>query len=164
MVDVDILGMQEAKKGEFEIFDARSFHVGIVVAQFNWDVCEKLLVNAQQMASVYTIPSEHIDVVTVAGSIEIPLALQFLAETEKYDVLLALGCVMRGETPHFDYVCKIASEGILRVSLDFSIPVGFGILTCNNFEQAHARLDAGGAALRAALHSKKFMQAFIERM
>ena len=156
--------MHTAEKGDFELFDANHFRVGIVVARFNWDVCEKLLMSAQQMCTAYHIPHEHIDVVKVAGCIEIPLALQCLAETEKYDVLLVLGCVIRGETPHFDYVCKIASEGILRVMLDFSMPVGFGILTCNTLEHALERVDTGGEALRAAVHSKKVIQSINEHV
>lgn len=147
--------MHEAQRGEFDIFDASAFRVGIVVAQFNWDICGKLLTNAQDMGSAYGIPAGNVDVIKVAGSVEIPLVLQALAETKKYTVLLALGCVIRGETPHFEYVCKIASEGVLRVMLDFSIPIGFGVLTCNTYEQAFARVEMGGAALRAALHSKK---------
>lgn len=137
----------------FKPFDASEYRVGIVVAQFNQDINEQMLKSALEAAKNYNINKSKIDIRKVAGSIEIPLALQKLAQTKKYDCLVAIGSIIRGETSHFDYVAKIVSEGILRVILDHSIPIGFGILTTDNIKQAQERIGSGAAALEAALHS-----------
>jgi 6,7-dimethyl-8-ribityllumazine synthase len=89
--------------------------------------------------------------VSVAGAVEIPFALQVLAKTGNYDCLVALGCVIRGETPHFDYVCNMAQQGALQVSLNHNVPVGFGVLTLNGEAQARARRHVGAEAVAAAL-------------
>jgi 6,7-dimethyl-8-ribityllumazine synthase len=95
--------------------------------------------------------------VTVPGAVELPLAARELAETSHYAGVVALGCVIRGETAHFDYVCQFATDGILRVQLDQELPVGFGLITCDTLEQAQSRAQLGGGhnvgrdAARAAL-------------
>lgn len=152
---------QEVQKAQFSIFNASSYHVGIVVAQFNRDITEGLLDSALQMLAKYDVPKEHILTFRVAGSIEIPSILKNLAESQKYQCLVALGVVIRGETPHFDYVCKIVSEGILRVMLDYGISVGFGILTTNDHEQAAKRLHVGGEAAEAALQNSKLIKEMV---
>ena len=97
------------------------------------------------------MPEKNIRIVYVAGSVELPFALNKLALSKKYDFLVALGCVVKGETPHFDYVCKMAQEGILEVMLEENIPVGFGVLTVNNIRQARARIHVGAESALAAL-------------
>src|SRR5687768_12074584 len=144
--------MRNANKGDFQPFNASKWKIGIVAARFNQDITDELLKNALKAAKKYQIPVKNIKIVKVAGSIEIPLALQKLARERRYKSLLAIGCVIRGETPHFDYVCKMVSEGVLRVQLDESISIGFGILTCNTLAQAKARAHLGGEHLAAALH------------
>ena len=125
--------------------------VGLVVARFNNDITKALLECAFATLKECKVKEQNITVIEVAGSMEIPFALQLLAKQKKYDCLVALGCVIRGETPHFDYVCKMAQEGALRVSLDFHIPIGFGVITVNNTKQAQARKHIGGEATIAAL-------------
>lgn len=137
----------------FQPFDASTYRVGIVVAQFNGKITELMLESAQTKLTEYHVPQKNITIHRVAGSIEIPLILQTLAKNGKVDCLIALGTIIRGETVHFDYVAKIVSEGILRVMLDHSIPVGFGILTLENEAQAESRLGFGGHAAEAALQS-----------
>ncbi|MBI4049914.1 MAG: 6,7-dimethyl-8-ribityllumazine synthase [Candidatus Doudnabacteria bacterium] len=148
---------QTVIKGNFERFDASEFKVGLVAAQFNKDITEGLLESAIGILDQYAVPKSSIAIYRVAGSIEIPVILQSLAKTKQYDCLLAIGAVIRGQTPHFDYVAKIVSEGVLRVMLDNSIPVGFGVLTCDNHEQARARIHVGGEAAEAALQSAKLI-------
>lgn len=143
--------MQQAKQADFTPFDASDWHIGIVVAQFNMHITEQQYKNALVMAQAYKIPPDNITTIRVAGAVEIPLALQKLASSDKYHALLALGCIIQGETPHFDYVAKYVTEGILRVQLDHSISIGFGILTCSNEEQAVARITLAGEHLEAAL-------------
>ena len=149
---------QNALQGEFEKFDASAFRVGIVVAQFNRDVSEALLASAFEMCAAYQISQTQITVEHVAGCVEIPVVLQALAETGKYDCLVGFGTIIRGDTPHFDYVAKMVSEGILRVMLDNKIPVGFGVLTCENRDQALARVTTGASTMEAAIQSAKTVE------
>ena len=147
---------QTIPKKEFELFDASTFKIGIVVGMFNDEITSKLLESAKEMCVRYFIPEENISVYHVAGCVEIPVILNALAE-KKYDCLVALGAIIRGDTPHFDYVAKIVSEGVLRVMLDHTVPVGFGVLTCENIEQTRIRTHTGGAAVEAALQSAKIL-------
>lgn len=137
----------------FQPFDASSYRVGIVVAQFNGTITEALLASAMQKLAEYRVANKNIIVRRVAGCVEIPLILQKLAHGGNTDCLVAFGAIIRGETPHFDYVAKIVSEGILRVMLDHSIPVGFGVLTLENEAQAEGRFGSGAGAVEAALQS-----------
>lgn len=139
-------------------FDAGLIKVGLAVARFNSEITEGLLVSARRTLKEYKVPDKNITVVSVAGSIELPYALQKMANlpagrhgTRRFDCLVAIGCVIRGQTPHFDYVCKMAQEGVLRVALDHDIPIGFGVLTVNTLAQARKRLHVGGEAVVAAL-------------
>lgn len=145
--------MQQAKKARFKKFNCSKYKVGIVCAQFNAHITAGLLASAKKTLSLHKVLSKNIRVEKVAGCIEIPLVLQQLAKTKKYDCLIAVGAVIKGETPHFDYVAKIVAEGVLRVMLDYSIPIGFGVLMVNNFKQAKTRVSAGSQAAAAALNS-----------
>lgn len=135
------------------ILDGRRMKVGIVAARFNQSITAALAAAALRRLGECRVAKKNITIVWVAGSAEIPYALQKLARAKRYDCLVALGCVVRGETPHFDYVCKMAQEGILRVSLDHNIPVGFGIITANSLGQAETRGHLGAEAVSAALES-----------
>lgn len=147
--------MRKADQGVTEVFDASAWRVGIVVAKFNAGITERLLSSALTRAEDYKI--SKIDVKHVAGSIEIPLVLDHIAKSGNYNALLAIGCVIRGETPHFEYVCKFVCEGILRVQLDRSIPIGFGVLTCNDTAQAESRANLGGEHLDAVLQQARLL-------
>lgn len=143
--------MLHAPQATHQTFDASQWRIGIVTAQFNTHITEALQASALQRATEYGIRPENIDIITVAGAAEIPLALQALAKKGDYKALLAIGCVIRGETPHFDYVCDFVTQGVLRVQLDHSLPIGFGVLTCNTEAEAQARTSLGAAHLDAAL-------------
>lgn len=142
--------MQGIDKTKIEI-DGKKLRVGIVRARFNEHITAKMLAATVERLNEHGVLPKNIKVVTVAGSMEIPFALQKLAITKKYDCLVAVGCVIKGETPHFDYVCKMAQEGVLRVSLDNRLPIGFGITTVHNEAQAIARVALGADAATAAL-------------
>ena len=148
---------QEAKNKVFEKFTASEWKVGVVVAGFNLDITEKLLESAHECALAYGIKTENISVEYVAGCVEIPLVLQKFAQTKKYHALVALGAIIRGDTPHFDFVAKAVTEGVMRVQLDSGIPVGFGVLTLENKTQAEIRLRSGYGAMEAALQSAKII-------
>lgn len=138
-----------------EIFDASDLKVGVVVARFNKEITEALLQNALDTLQEYRVNMEDVEIIHVAGSAEIPYALQKLALAKKYHCLVALGCIIRGETAHFEYVCNMAQQGILRVSLDNHLPIGFGVLMTENIAQAEARIHVGGEAAVAALELAK---------
>ncbi len=129
--------------------------VGIAVADFNSDITAKLLAGALAALADAGVQKKNITVMHVPGSFELPLACQKLAETGKFDALIALGCVIKGETDHYYYVAGEAARGIMDVMLKFSIPIGFGVLTTNTLKQAEERsgknANAGAAAARAAL-------------
>ncbi len=144
--------MQIRNKKYLQI-NGEKLRVGIVVARFNKEFTDALLVNALDALEKCKVSDKNIRVVSVAGVVEIPYILQKLAITKKFDFLVALGCVIKGKTPHFDYVCKMAQEGILKVMLDKNIPISFGVLTVNNEKQAKERLHVGKEAALAALES-----------
>lgn len=158
--------MKNAKLGKFEQFSASKYRVGIVVAEFNADITTGLLLEALRMLNKYGVSEQNIKIIKVPGSVEIPVVLKALAEKKtgkgkgrgEYDCLIALGAVIRGDTAHFDYVCKMVSEGILRVMMDYNLPVGFGILTVENKKQALARFEIGGWAAEAALQSANIIK------
>lgn len=116
----------------------------VVASRFNGRIVELLVVGAVDCLRRHGVEAGDVTVVRVPGAFEIPLALEELAAAGGWDGLVALGVVIRGETPHFDYVCNEASSGIARVARKHRLPVGFGLLTCDTSEQARER--AGGKA------------------
>lgn len=116
----------------------------LVAARFNDLVVERLIQGAREALRQHGIGDERLDVVRVPGSWEIPLAAARLARCGRYAALVCLGCVLRGQTDHYEYVAAAAAQGIARVALDTGVPVGFGVLTCDTLEQALDR--AGGKA------------------
>ncbi|MCA8942133.1 MAG: 6,7-dimethyl-8-ribityllumazine synthase [Planctomycetes bacterium] len=123
--------------------DASGRRVDVVVARFNSLVTERLLDGAVNALEQHGVASDAIRTVWVPGAFELPLASRWLAREPDCDAVVALGCVIRGSTSHYDYVCSEASRGILSVSLETDKPVAFGLLTCETLEQAMER--AGGA-------------------
>jgi 6,7-dimethyl-8-ribityllumazine synthase len=121
----------------------QNIKIAIVVSEFNAEITEKLCDGARARLLEREILAEHITVIKVPGAVEIPLAAKLLAKLKKYQAIICLGAVIRGETSHYDYVCQQVSQGCQQVMLDFEIPVIFGILTTENEAQALARV--GGA-------------------
>ena len=129
--------------------------VGVVVSRFNLKVTKRLLDGCLRTLTAFGVPSSRIDVVWVPGAIEIPSACLWMARRKRYDALVTLGAVIRGQTPHFKYVARIASQGISHVSMTFGIPIAFGVLTTETMSQALARSgkkdNRGGEAAAVAL-------------
>lgn len=151
--------MQKAQRGKNSAFNASTYRLGIVVADFNADVTSKLLASAKAEAKKYLLPSRSLAVHRVAGSVEIPVVLKALAEAGKYDALVALGAIIRGETDHYAYVAELVTGGVLEVMIDDEpIPVGFGVLTCETKEQALARTHSGAGAVAAALGAARVLR------
>lgn len=133
-------------------FNGESLRIGIVQARFNEDVCHGLLAACLAELKHLGVADEDILHVTVPGALEIPLALQKMAETEQFDALIALGAVIRGETYHFELVSNESGAGITRVGLDFGLPIANAVLTTENDEQAEVRMAEKGAdAARVAV-------------
>jgi 6,7-dimethyl-8-ribityllumazine synthase len=125
-------------------FNARGLRVGIVASRFNDFIVDRLLDAAVSTLTKHGAAPGDIEVVRVPGAFETPLAIKKLAASKRYQALIALGCVIRGATAHFDYVAGEASRGIAQTSLADEIPIGFGILTVDSIEQAIERAGAKG--------------------
>ena len=124
--------------------ESQGFKIGVVVSRFNELITEGLLAGALKTLKEAGIADEAITLVRVPGSFEIPLAAQRLAQTGTFEAIVCLGAVIRGETPHFDYICLQASNGLREVALKYDLPVTFGIITADTVEQALARADVEG--------------------
>ena len=137
-------------EGDFKADDAR---FAIVAARFNGFIVNSLVDAAIDTLQRHGVDENAIDLIWVPGSFEIPLAAQRLAVSEKYDALIALGAVIRGATPHFDYVAGECAKGLSMVAMDNDIPIGFGVLTVDTIEQAveRAGTKAGNKGVDAAM-------------
>ena len=140
--DIDLL--------EGEARDARR-GVGIVVSRFNGEIVNRLLASALAELERVGVPKETITVMAVPGAFELPLGAMALAKTRRYSCIVALGCVIRGETAHFDYISGEAASGLQLAALETGVPVAFGVLTVDTVAQAEARVDKGADAVRTAL-------------
>jgi 6,7-dimethyl-8-ribityllumazine synthase len=132
--------------------DGTGRRVGIVLSRFNPEIGEGLLAGALRALREAAVADTDVVIASVPGALEIPLALQRLAQARHYDALVALGAVIRGDTYHFEIVANESASGVAMVQLDSGIPVGNGILTCDTEDQARARMDTKGyEATQAAL-------------
>jgi len=125
--------------------------VGVVVSRFNGEISNQLLESALDALAQAGVAEERITVMPVPGAFELPIGAMALAKTRRYSCVVALGCVVRGETAHFEYVASEASSGLQLAGLETGVPVAFGVLTVDTTEQAQARVDKGADAARAAL-------------
>jgi len=125
--------------------------VAIVAARFNGEITNRLLDSALEELDRLGVRPAAITVMPVPGAFELPLAAMALAKTRRFACVVALGCVIRGETPHFEYVASEAASGLQLAALETGVPVAFGLLTVDNVEQAEARVGKGAEAVRTAL-------------
>jgi 6,7-dimethyl-8-ribityllumazine synthase len=142
--------------------DATGLKVGIVVGRFNSFISDRLLEGAVDALIRHGAADENIEVARVPGAFEIPLAAQKMAALGKYDALICLGAVIRGSTPHFDYVASEVSKGVAQVSLKTGLPIAFGVLTTDSIEQAieRAGTKAGNKGFEAAMTVIESVQLF----
>ena len=133
-------------------FDGRNVKIAIVAGRFNEFITSKLIGGALDVLKRNDVSEENIDIAWVPGAFEIPLIAKKLANTQKYDAIITLGAVIKGSTPHFDYVCSEVSKGVAQISLQSELPVIFGVLTTNNIEEAieRAGTKAGNKGADAA--------------
>ncbi|MEV6276536.1 6,7-dimethyl-8-ribityllumazine synthase [Nocardia sp. NPDC051832] len=149
----------------FELSDAKDLRLGIVASRWHTKICDTLVANAERVAMEAGV--QHVTTVRCAGAMELPVVAQELART--HDAVVALGVVIRGGTPHFEYVCDAVTAGLTRVSLDAATPVTNGVLTTNTEEQALDRAglpgsaeDKGEQAAQAALDAALTLRALRE--
>ena len=133
-------------------FDGKDVRIAIVAGRFNEFITSKLVGGALDVLKRNDVSEENIDIAWVPGAFEIPLITKKLANTQKYDAIITLGAVIKGSTPHFDYVCSEVSKGVAQISLQSELPVIFGVLTTNNIEEAieRAGTKAGNKGADAA--------------
>lgn len=153
-----------ADKGNIDNEDQRlqgkGLRIGIVQARFNQDVTDALTTACKQELLILGVAERDIHHVSVPGALEVPVALQALAEKSRFDALIAVGCIIRGETYHFELVANESGAGVTRIALDFQIPIANAILTTENMEQAIARqTDKGSDAARVAIEMANLLEA-----
>ncbi len=139
-------------KAAHDMLDGRKLYIGIVQARFNESITNALADACKKELAALGVVDKHIDHVFVPGALEVPVALQALAEANQYDALIALGCIIRGETYHFELVANESGAGVSRVSLDYKLPIANAIITTEDMPQAIARqTDKGRDAARVAV-------------
>lgn len=144
--------MQDAQiRNNSEQLDGRDLRIAVVQARFNAHLTDRLAQSCLEELQRLGVGEDDIVLHTVPGALELPVALQALAEGGEFDALIALGCVIRGETYHFELVCNTSAAGIQQVALDHGIPVANGVLTVEDEEQAIVRLDKGAECARVAV-------------
>ena len=132
-------GKPNPRPGEGGELDAAGLHFGIVVGQFNSFITDRLLAGALDALASAGARKNQVEVVQVPGAFELPIAAKKMAATKRFDSLICIGCVLRGETSHYDYVCSETARGIQLAQLDTGVPIGFCVLTCDTREQALVR-------------------------
>lgn len=138
--------------------------VGIVMSRFNQDICEGLLAACTAELKKLGVSESDIEIATVPGALEIPLVLQNMAQSNRYDALIALGAVIRGETYHFEVVSNDACRALMEVQLDTGTPIANGILTCENDDQALVRMQPKGSdCAQAAVEMANLLRAIGEK-
>ena len=139
--------------------DGRPLHIGIVQARFNEPVTNALFAACKAELLALGVHEKNIDHVTVPGALEVAVALQVMAEKSRYDALVALGCIIRGETYHFELVANESGAAVTRIALDYQLPIANAILTTENLEQAVARqTDKGRDAARVAVEMANLLE------
>ncbi|GGH50424.1 6,7-dimethyl-8-ribityllumazine synthase [Comamonas phosphati] len=153
--------MLNAEKGQGQNLNGADLKIGIVQARFNESITNTLLNACRDELLALGVKSENIGHVTVPGALEVPVALQALAETDEYDALVALGCIIRGETYHFELVANESGAAVTRLALDYRLPIANAIITTENIEQAIARqVEKGRDAARVAVEMANLLNAY----
>jgi 6,7-dimethyl-8-ribityllumazine synthase len=150
--------MQTADKGQAAQLDGDGLVIGIVQARFNAELTDKMAELCRYELAALGVAEKHIRHVSVPGALEIPVVLKAMADSDDFDALIAIGCVIRGETYHFELVANESGAGVTRVALDHQIPVANAILTVNTEQQAWDRVeDKGRDAARVAVEMANLM-------
>ncbi len=153
--------MQNAEQGQGQNLNGADLKIGIVQARFNESITNTLFNSCRDELLKLGVKSDNVDHVTVPGALEVPIALQTLADTDQYDALVALGCIIRGETYHFELVANESGAGVTRLALDYRLPIANAIITTENMEQAIARqVEKGRDAARVAVEMANLLNSY----
>lgn len=144
-------------------FPGAGLRIGLVSSRFNQEIVAQLLARADAELAALGVRPDDVTRVSVAGALEIPLALQWMAQSGRFDALAAVGAVVRGDTYHFEIVANESARGVMEVALEFGIPVANGILTTDDEAQALARADKGAEAVRVAVEMARLRGTLRER-
>ena len=148
-----------ADKGTADKLDGKKLHIGIVQARFNEGITNTLAAACRAELLALGVQEKNIRHVLVPGALEVPVALQAMAESDRFDALIALGCIIRGETYHFELVANESGAGVSRVSLDYQLPIAIAIITTEDLPQALARqTDKGVDAARVAVEMANLLE------
>ena len=148
-----------ADKGTADRLDGKKLHIGIVQARFNEGITNSLAAACRGELLALGVQEKNITHVLVPGALEVPVALQAMAESDNYDALIALGCIIRGETYHFELVANESGAGVTRLALDYQTPIANAIITTENLEQAIARQSEKGTdAARVAVEMANLLE------
>lgn len=151
-----------AEKGTANELDGKKLSIGIVQARFNESITDALANACKDELKILGVEEKNITHVKVPGALEVPCALQALAKTDNYDALIALGCIIRGETYHFELVANESGSAVTRLALDYQLPIANAILTIENLPQALARQDEKGRdAARVAVEMANLLSTLI---
>ena len=151
--------MQDADKGQAVDLDGTDLRIGIVQARFNQKLTDQLAQSCMAELEALGVSAKHIRLVTVPGALEVPVALNAMAQSDRFDALIALGCIIRGETYHFELVANESGAGVTRIALDHELPVANAILTVENEAQAWARAEEKGRdAARVAVEMANLLE------
>ena len=147
--------------------DARGLCIALVVSRFNHLISIRLLESARETLLEHGLDPADLELYWVPGAFEIPLAVRRLAESGRFDAIVALGSIIRGGTPHFDYVCRGVTDGVCEVMRESGVPIGFGVLTTDDIDQALARAggrngNKGGEVALAAIEMARFTRGYSE--
>ena len=159
--------MKNADKGDLDAItsqlNGKKLRIGIVQARWNADITDSLAEACLGELMQLGVKAKNVTLVQVPGALEVPLALQALADRSDYDALIALGCIIRGETYHFELVANESGAGVTRISLDHGLPIANAILTVENLEQAQARhVEKGVDAARVAVEMALLLETMAE--
>jgi len=146
-----------------ERLDGHGLTIGIVVARYNWSITGALLRLAQEELLRLGVSIDHLHIVTVPGSYELPIAARSMLADETFDGLIVFGCVMKGETRHDVVVADAAAQGIQRVALDTGVPIIFGVICANTQQQAEARIVRGTECAQAVVEMARIIRTLHER-
>ena len=151
-----------AEKGSADKLDGRKLSIGIVQARFNESITNALSEACKRELATLGVDNKNITHVMVPGALEVPCALQAMAESDKYDALIALGCIIRGETYHFELVANESGAAVTRLALDYQLPIANAILTTENLAQAQARqVEKGQDAARVAVEMANLLKQLV---
>jgi 6,7-dimethyl-8-ribityllumazine synthase len=151
--------MLGADKGKKDQLDGKELRIGIVQARFNAGITDRLAATCIAELKQLGVTAKHIRLVTVPGALEVPIALRALAESNDFDALIALGCIIRGETYHFELVANESGAGVTRLSLDYGLPIANAILTVETEAQAEVRIiEKGRDAARVAVEMANLLE------